>query len=130
MSADAFRLIKQRVAALPRVASKVAEKVADAFQERARAAFDAGVGVYGDPFVGDHGPLDLVKTGKLREKSLRYEAHGSRVRASIDGTRYAKYRIKHGILPRPGQLPGPWQEDVDRIADEVLTDAVRASGGS
>ena len=119
---DQLRQMRERIASLPEVRAKVAARAAERLSDLARESFDAGRDVVGQTFgVGADGkPLTLVKTGKLREQALDYEAQGTRVRASVASVPYAKYQLKHGFLPAGRTLPAAWDAAVDQIAQEEI----------
>lgn len=121
---DAFAKLKARMAKLPAVGARVAKRGAELFSQKAQQAFDAKESVYGVPFKdGSHGPVDLVDEGTLREKALTYTAHGTTIKASLGAVPYARYQMKHGILPQRGKLPADWQAELAKIGDEELTKA-------
>jgi len=117
-----FDDIRARLARLPAVNARVAQRAAPALSAIAREHYDAGESVYGDPFgVGSQGtPIDLKESGSLRAKALQYEAIGTKVRASVGAVKHARYQLKHGILPRPGQLPQEMQTAIAEIAEDEL----------
>lgn len=121
----AFDAIRARIAKLPSVGARVAERAAEAFSAKAQAAFDAQQSVYGAPFkAGSAGnEVDLNVTGALREKALKYTPHGTTVKASVGAVPYARYQLKHEILPRPGKLPADWSAELSKIADDELIKA-------
>ena len=120
---DDLAAMRARLAKLPEVAARVAQRGAPALSARARAAFDAGQGVEGQPFGG----VDLNETGRLRAAALEYTAIGTKIRASVGSVPYAKYHIKRGILPRGGaKLPAAWEAELVAIAQDELAQAVAA----
>lgn len=109
------------------IAARVATRVAARLSELAQESFDAGQSVYGTSFEGKHGSLDLKESGRLRGKALRYEAHGTKVRCSVASVPYARYLIKHGILPRTGTLPSKWSDEITRIANDEIAKALNGA---
>lgn len=129
MSLAVFDQLRQRLARLPRVGAVVAKRGAAAFSARAAAAFAARESVYGAPFgTGKDGPIDLEESGALKGKALAYSAHGTTIKASVGAVRYARYQLKHGILPLRGKLPADWRAELEAIADEELTKAAEGRG--
>ncbi len=126
-SFDELADLRARIAALPATNAKIAERVADRFSDLARAAFDSQSSVYGAPFgQGSSGqPLDLHESGRMRSQAVNFTATGTTIRASVASVKYARYQLKHGILPRRGALPAEWASELRRIAREELDKAVR-----
>lgn len=117
----ALQDLRLKLARAPLVASKIAERAAARLTELAQEAFDSQSSVYGAPYrSGVSGPVDLVESGALRSKATKYEATGTKVRATVAAVRYAKYQLKRGFLPRRGSLPAEWDAELRRIATEEL----------
>lgn len=121
--------LKRKLLASPKIAERVAAKVAPALSELAQQAFDAQQSPYGDKWgVGVDGkPIDLNESGAMRTKAIRYFPVGTKIRATVGSVRHARYQLKHGVLPRAGKLPSKWAEQVDRIAQREL--AAEFGGG-
>jgi hypothetical protein len=67
--------------------------------------------------------MTLRRSGRLFGQ-VRFVAVGRIVRAVL-GTPYAKYQVKHGILPRGGaSLPAPWRDRLKDIAAEECRKAL------
>ncbi len=111
----------------PQLAANVAAKVAPVLSSLAQASFDAGESVYGVPFgTGDDGaPIDLNASGTLRARAVRYLATGTRIRATVGSVRYARYHIRHGILPLQGKLPAHWGAAIRAAAIPEIERAVQ-----
>lgn len=123
-SVNAFDAIRARLAKLPRVGEAVARRGAELFSQKAQQAYDAQESVYGKPFgLGKEGPIDLKVEGTLREKALRYSPHGTTIKASVGAVPYARYQLKHDILPRVGKLPADWSSELSAISDDELSKA-------
>lgn len=118
--------LRAKLIALPAVSARIAEKVAPALSALAQQSFDAAQSPYGDPWgVGKDGkPITEKKSGKLRSNALRYVAAGRKVRASVGAVAYAKYQLKHGLLPKSGALPAAWDARVTEIAQRELDEAL------
>lgn len=109
--------LRKKLEQLPAVGARVAKRAAERFSELARASFDAGESVGGSSF----GPgVTLKKSGALRARALAYLALGAAIRASVASVPYARYQLKHGFLPRTGQIPAAWRDELARIAVEEL----------
>lgn len=112
--------LRRRLARLPEVGARLAPLVAARFTSLARGAFDSGRSVYGTPFTSDTGgALDLNESGALRSQALRYSATGTKVRASVDSVRHARYQLKHGFLPGRA-LPLAWEQAAAEVIDAEL----------
>lgn len=101
------------------VATRIAARAAGALSDLARASYRANQTVYGDAReVGHDGKvLSLFRTGRLFS-TVKFTHTGRRARAVL-GTRYAKYNVKHGILPSGNrQIPLEWQDALRDIADD------------
>lgn len=126
MSLEQLRAIREQIESLPSVVEKVAVRSAAELTTLARASFDARQSVYGDPFPPG---VDLYESGKLRELAVQYAPLGTRIRASVASVRYAKYKIKHGILPRGGQaLPASFDAAIGEAATDELAIAMAKVG--
>lgn len=115
----------------PELAANVAKRVAPALSGLAQEAYESQRGVNGESFgissVDGH-KLDLKKTGTLEAKAIKYEAIGTKVRATVGSIRYARFHIKRGLLPRGGAaLPAGWEGTIRRIADEETAKAVQGA---
>lgn len=112
--------VRARLAALPRVAERVAERAAARLTELATATFDARENVAGEAWAdgADGKPVTLNKSGRLRRDAVRYVAVGTRIRATVAATPYARFQLKRGFLPRT--IPAAWGSEIARIADEEL----------
>lgn len=120
---DVAKELQDKLLRSPTVAMRIAERAAERFSELAQQAYDNKRGVSGKPFgkseeTGEQ--LDLKESGTLRAQALRYTAIGTKVRASVSAVRYARYQLKHGILPAKGTIPADWLPELNRIADEEL----------
>lgn len=120
---DVAKELQDKLLRSPTVAMRIAERAAQRFSELAQQAYDNKRGVSGKPFgkseeTGEQ--LDLKESGTLRNQALRYTAIGTKVRASVSAVRYARYQLKHGILPAKGTIPADWLPELQRIADEEL----------
>lgn len=113
--------LRAKLLALPAVTSKIATRVADAFSSLAQQSFAAHQSPYGDAWAPG---VDLVESGALRSRAIRYVAEGTRVRSSIGSVRYARYQLKQGILPKAGALPAAWFTKLKEIADDELEKAL------
>ncbi len=122
-SLEELRALRARIADLPEVRARVAQRAAEKLGELAREAFDARRGVAGDPFGtgADGKPITLQKSGRLRAQALSYQANGTQVRASVGSVPYAKYHLGKGILPASGApLPAAWEAEIDAIAKDEI----------
>ena len=117
--------LRRSLKKLPITASaRIAQRYAPEATALARAAFDAGQTVYGEPRPRsvDGGPLTLRRTGAT-EDALRFIATGRDVRVSKFPT-YVRYLIgKYRVLPN-GRLPTEWRERLTDIAVQALYDAL------
>lgn len=123
----ALRTMREKLARLPEVQEAVAAVAAPAVSSLAGDTFDSGRGVYGDPFAPnkDGSTRTLKKSGRLRAQ-IRFVQIGTKIRCVL-GVRYAKYRIKDGILPRGGAaLPVRWTAEIKRLAGAEM--ATRLGG--
>lgn len=113
-----LRALRNRIASLPQVQERIARRAADEFSRMARTDFEAQRTASGDPWKGKR-RVTLKRSGKLEAKATRYEATGTRVRASVASVPYARYQLKRGFLPRG--LPAKWAARVREIATEEIT---------
>ncbi len=113
---------------MPDVMLRVAPRVAADFSGLAQRAYGASQSVYGVPFNGPGGMLDLTETGALRQRAARYSAAGTTVKASVASVRYAKYQLKHGFLPMRGRLPQAWRDRIDAIVREEIERELKLKG--
>ena len=103
-----------------------AAKAAGAVSELARASFAAGQSPYGVPFgAGRSGkPLTMRRSGKLFAQ-VRYVAQGTRIRCVL-GVPYARYQIRHGLLPTPAEgIPTQWKATIRKIAEVEISVRMR-----
>lgn len=113
--------LRAKILALPAVPAKIAARVAPAFSALAQQAFAGHQSPYGDAWAPG---VDLVESGALRDRAIRYTAEGGRVRATIGAVKYARYQLKQGILPKAGALPSAWYDQLKSIADDELEKAL------
>lgn len=113
--------LRKSLLALPEVSTRIAQRGAEAFTALAQADFAGRHSPYGDPWGDgrDGKPLTLDKSGKLRAQAIRYVAQGRAIRCSL-GVPYARYQLKHGLLPKAGKLPAAWNDALAKIANEEL----------
>jgi hypothetical protein len=126
--AVAFAKWADVLAKLPTVMVRVAPRAAAAFSGLARQSYSSASSVYGSPFVGVAGRLDLTVSGTLGSRATRYTATGTTVRASVGSVRYARYQLKHGFLPARGRLPQAWRDRVDAIVREEIEREISRGG--
>jgi hypothetical protein len=110
--------LRRKLQRLPEVGAKLAPLVAAEWTRLAQQAFSAGESVDGVPFTGRSGAIDLHKSGALGSVATRYSAVGTKVRASVEAVRYARFQLKHGFLPRA--IPGRWVAAADAIVTREL----------
>jgi hypothetical protein len=112
---------------LPSVLEPTAARSAGVITRLVGASFDAGETVYGRarPVNEDGSFRSLHKSGALRG-GLRFVRVGTKLRCVL-GVRYARYRIKDGILPYRGNLPKKWDTAIGDIATEEIQ---RVMGGA
>jgi hypothetical protein len=123
-----LRNLAKRLRGLPKVvAQRVARRVGADLSIETLRAYHGGRSVYGDARpAGENGALTLIKSGKTLA-SLRFQAVGTRVRASF-GTAYARFLIgKYRILPM-GELPAAWSKAIRERSQKVI--AGELGGGS
>ncbi len=115
--------LRRQLTANPRIAERVAARVAPMLSQKAQEAFDAQRSPEGVPWgVGEDGtPLDLNESGRMRAEAIKYTATGTKVRATVGAVPHAKYQLKHGVLPKT--LPAEWAAEIDRIAQHELAAA-------
>jgi hypothetical protein len=114
---EALRQMREQLRRLPEMQSAVATKAAPEITSQAVASFDAGTSVYGDPRPPkqDGSTMTLHKTGALRA-GIKFEPVGTKMRCVLS-VKYARYKIKFGILPRGGQaLPTQWEATITKVA--------------
>lgn len=131
MSSDLARALAKWgdvLAKLPSVMTAAAPRVATEFSTLADRAFGSASSVYGVPFAGVGGRLDLHESGTLGARATRYTAAGTTVRASVGAVRYARYQLKHGFLPARGRLPQAWRDRVDAIVREEIARELARGG--
>lgn len=132
-----LRQLRNGLEALPaQLAVAVAADVAPALTRAARASYDAGEDVYGNPrptsvAKGKEGNLlTLVESGATRD-GLRFVADGTRVRVPLP-TRWAKYLIgKFRILPigDRSEIPFRWRVLIrESAARQRFGELARAAG--
>lgn len=119
-SMSELRALRDRLSRLPEVNARIAVRGATLFSDLAQQDFDRREGVAGTTWPSG---ITLNKTGALRRLAIRYEAIGTKIRASVTAVRYAKYQLKYGFLPRV--IPAEWSERLKQIADEELAAAMR-----
>lgn len=121
--------VRKRLLSLPSVASTIATKGAAEFSRLAQADFAAHESPYGDPWGEgrDGKPLSLDKSGRLKANAIKYVATGTTIRVTLGAVPYAKYQIKHGILPKPGAIPDAWNQALVKIANDELSKHLEAS---
>jgi hypothetical protein len=109
---------------LPRTAAiKVARKASASLTGAITSSFDAGQTAYDEPRpLGSAGnKLTLRKTDTVRGMLRMAYDGGTRLRAVL-ATKYARYLIRFGILPRGGDaMPRKWSQLLARDTDDVLT---------
>lgn len=123
----ALAQMRRSIARLPEMQQAVARGAAPAVTELAVASFDAGVSVFGDARepLKDGGARTLKKSGALRAM-VNFRAQGTKVRCTLS-LPYARFHIKHGILPRGGgAIPQSWNATITRIAEREFS--VRMGG--
>lgn len=117
-----LRKLQKRIAGFPTsLAHNVSKAAAPDLTSFARAAYDAGDTVYGEPRpLGVRGnKLDLISdpTGGTTRSTVRFVSVGTIVRCVLT-TSYAKYLIgKYRILPM-GVMPVKWAQRFARIVSE------------
>lgn len=123
-----LRALRNRIASLPQVQTRIAKRTAEELSKLARQDFDAQRTASGQAWKPSKSGrrVTLKKTGTLESKATGYTAIGTRVRASVASVRYARFQLKRGFLPR--RLPAAWAEPVRAIASDEITRHLR--GGS
>lgn len=125
MSAEAgaaqLEALRQKIAKLPGVANKIAEKVAPMVSSAARDAFEG----QRDPYGAGWGPNrngvvpELQDTGALVDSATNYVADGDRIVASMPA--YARYQNPRRWVPsRAKGLPDAYRRLVEDAGVEIV----------
>ena len=123
---NSFRQLNElmvKIGKTPGLAAKIAPKVAELMSQLAAKDFDARRSVYGAkswPNGKDGTQIDLRESGRLRSQAIQYVPVGTKIRATVAAVHYARYQLKHGLLPRSGKIPAAWAEEIDKLVTAEL----------
>lgn len=119
-SLDGYGRVRRQLETLPTVLEPIAERAASEINRALLSSFDAGQTVYGGarPANKDGSARTLYRTGALRS-GLRFVRTGTKLRCVL-GVRYARYRVKDGVLPFGRRLPQAWDKAIAKVADDEI----------
>lgn len=126
-SSKDIRALRARIASLPSVVARIAQRVAAEFSRMAREDFDAQRspnGVAWKPGKRGH-PATLHKSGKLERAATTYTAIGGRVRASALSIPYARFQLRRPFMPKG--VPDAWAKRAREIAREEIDAHLRGT---